>query len=150
MTVRVRFAPSPTGMFHVGSARVALQNWVYARQHDGVFVLRIEDTDASRNRPEWTEGILSALDWLGIERGRYEGPYFQSEYAEAAPGGGREAARLRSGVLLRLHPGGGAGHAPATSTAGTTASVVTAGWRPGRAGRCGSAPRTKGRPALST
>ncbi len=68
-------------MFHVGSARVALQNWVYARQHDGVFVLRIEDTDASRNRPEWTEGILSALEWLGIERGRYEGPYFQSEYA---------------------------------------------------------------------
>lgn len=75
-------------MFHVGSARVALQNWVYAKQHDGVFVLRIEDTDASRNQPEWTEGILSALDWLGIERGHYEGPYFQSEYA----GAHREAA----------------------------------------------------------
>ena len=88
MTVRVRFAPSPTGMFHVGSARVALQNWVYAKQHGGVFVLRIEDTDASRNRPEWTEGILSALAWLGIERGSYEGPHFQSEYA----GQHREAA----------------------------------------------------------
>jgi glutamyl-tRNA synthetase len=83
VTVRVRFAPSPTGMFHVGGARSALQNWIYARQHGGVFVLRIEDTDASRNRPEWTEGILSALDWIGIERGTYEGPYFQSEYAEA-------------------------------------------------------------------
>ncbi|NMO52967.1 glutamate--tRNA ligase [Actinoplanes sp. TBRC 11911] len=82
MTVRVRFAPSPTGMFHVGGARTALQNWIYAKQHDGVFVLRIEDTDAARNRPEWTEGIISALDWLGIERGTYEGPYFQSAYAD--------------------------------------------------------------------
>jgi glutamyl-tRNA synthetase len=67
-------------MFHVGSARSALQNWIYAHQHDGVFVLRIEDTDAARNRPEWTEGIISALDWIGIERGSYEGPYFQSAY----------------------------------------------------------------------
>ncbi|GAA4700853.1 glutamate--tRNA ligase [Phytohabitans rumicis] len=81
MTVRVRFAPSPTGMFHVGGARSALQNWIYAKQHGGVFVLRIEDTDAARNRPEWTEGILSALDWIGIARGTYEGPYFQSENA---------------------------------------------------------------------
>lgn len=69
-------------MFHVGSARSALQNWIYAQQHDGVFVLRIEDTDAARNRPEWTEGIISALDWIGIERGTYEGPYFQSAYAQ--------------------------------------------------------------------
>jgi glutamyl-tRNA synthetase len=81
VTVRVRFAPSPTGMFHVGGARSALQNWIYARQHAGEFVLRIEDTDAARNRPEWTEGILSALDWIGIERGSYEGPYMQSAYA---------------------------------------------------------------------
>ncbi|MEU8662949.1 glutamate--tRNA ligase [Actinoplanes philippinensis] len=81
MTVRVRFAPSPTGMFHVGGARTALQNWIYAQQHGGVFVLRIEDTDAARNRPEWTEGIISALDWIGIERGTYEGPHFQSSYA---------------------------------------------------------------------
>ncbi|MCL7457743.1 glutamate--tRNA ligase [Micromonospora sp. MSM11] len=68
-------------MFHVGGARSALQNWIYAKQQGGVFVLRIEDTDAARNKPEWTEGILSALDWIGIERGSYEGPYFQSEYA---------------------------------------------------------------------
>jgi glutamyl-tRNA synthetase len=81
VTVRVRFAPSPTGIFHVGGARSALQNWVFARQHGGQFVLRIEDTDASRNRPEWVEGILSALDWIGIERGTYEGPLFQSDYA---------------------------------------------------------------------
>jgi glutamyl-tRNA synthetase len=68
-------------MFHVGSARSALHNWIVARQHGGTFVLRIEDTDAARNRPEWTEGILSALDWIGIERGTYEGPYLQSAYA---------------------------------------------------------------------
>ncbi|MBB5869564.1 glutamyl-tRNA synthetase [Allocatelliglobosispora scoriae] len=82
MTVRVRFAPSPTGMFHVGGARSALQNWIYAKQHGGAFVLRIEDTDAARNRPEWIEGILSAMEWIGIERGSYEGPYFQSSYAD--------------------------------------------------------------------
>src|SRR5919112_1696708 len=69
-------------MFHVGGPRSALKNWFYARQHGGEFVLRIEDTDAARNRPEWTEGILSALDWIGIERGSYEGPYFQSAYAD--------------------------------------------------------------------
>jgi glutamyl-tRNA synthetase len=68
-------------MFHVGGARSALQNWIYAHQHEGVFVLRIEDTDAARNRPEWTEGIIQALDWIGIERGSYEGPYYQSDYA---------------------------------------------------------------------
>ncbi|MEV7227017.1 MULTISPECIES: glutamate--tRNA ligase [Polymorphospora] len=96
MTVRVRFAPSPTGMFHVGGARSALQNWIYAKQQGGVFVLRIEDTDAARNRPEWTEGILDALDWIGIERGGYEGPYFQSANA----GEHRAAAeKLHSGGL---------------------------------------------------
>jgi glutamyl-tRNA synthetase len=69
-------------MFHVGGARSALQNWIFAKQHGGVFVLRVEDTDAARNRPEWTEGILSALDWIGIQRGSYEGPLFQSSYAQ--------------------------------------------------------------------
>jgi glutamyl-tRNA synthetase len=65
-------------MFHVGGARSALFNWLYARQHGGTLVLRIEDTDASRNRPEWTEGIIRALAWLGIDEDHYEGPYFQS------------------------------------------------------------------------
>ena len=80
---RVRFAPSPTGYFHVGGARTALYNWIVARQHQGTFVLRIEDTDEARNRPEWTEGIISALAWIGIEPGTYEGPHFQSEFAAA-------------------------------------------------------------------
>ncbi|MFB4267566.1 glutamate--tRNA ligase [Nonomuraea sp. GTA35] len=80
--VRVRFAPSPTGMFHVGSARAALFNWAVAEQSKGRFILRIEDTDATRNRPEWTEGIISALDWIGINGTNpvFEGPYFQSAY----------------------------------------------------------------------
>lgn len=70
-------------MFHVGGARSALFNWALAQQRaDGIFVLRIEDTDAVRNRPEWTEGIIRALAWLGIaERdSHFEGPYFQSAY----------------------------------------------------------------------
>ena len=77
---RARFAPSPTGYFHVGSARAALFNWLFARQHGGTFVLRIEDTDEARNRPEWTDGIITALDWLGMAPD--EGPYFQSAQAE--------------------------------------------------------------------
>lgn len=80
--IRVRFAPSPTGMFHVGGARTALFNWALAEQTGGRFVLRVEDTDATRNRPEWTEGIISALDWIGVNGGHpaFEGPYFQSAY----------------------------------------------------------------------
>jgi glutamyl-tRNA synthetase len=83
-SIRVRFAPSPTGMFHVGGARSALFNWALAEQAGGTFVLRIEDTDAARNRPEWTEGIISALAWIGIhsDAPSFEGPYFQSAYDE--------------------------------------------------------------------
>ena len=77
MTIRVRFAPSPTGYLHVGGARTALFNWLCARHHGGVFVLRIEDTDRARSRPEHTEVILSALRWLGLDWD--EGPFFQSD-----------------------------------------------------------------------
>jgi glutamyl-tRNA synthetase len=66
-------------MFHVGGARSALFNWVVACQSGGTLVLRIEDTDATRNRPEWTQGILDALDWLGMDKSQYEGPLFQSD-----------------------------------------------------------------------
>ncbi|NQW67828.1 MAG: glutamate--tRNA ligase [Acidimicrobiaceae bacterium] len=82
-TPRYRFAPSPTGYFHVGGARTALYNWILALQNDGVFVLRIEDTDESRNEPQWTQGIIDALAWIGIDGTdtHFEGPYFQSAYA---------------------------------------------------------------------
>ena len=61
MSVRVRFAPSPTGNLHVGSARTAIFNWLFARHHGGTFVLRIEDTDQERNRPEYTRSILGGM-----------------------------------------------------------------------------------------
>jgi glutamyl-tRNA synthetase len=76
-TPRVRIAPSPTGYFHLGTGRTALFNWLFARQQGGSFVLRIEDTDSARNRPEYTEGIKRALLWLGLDWD--EGPFFQSE-----------------------------------------------------------------------
>ena len=82
---RYRFAPSPTGFFHVGGARTALYNWALTLREGGTFVLRIEDTDESRNQPQWTQGIIDALAWIGIEKGhpRFEGPYFQSDNAAA-------------------------------------------------------------------
>ncbi len=82
---RFRIAPSPTGYFHVGGARTALFNWALARRLGGTFVLRIEDTDAERNQPEWTQGIIDALAWIGISKDdpHFEGPYFQSELAAA-------------------------------------------------------------------
>ena len=82
---RFRFAPSPTGFFHVGGARTALYNWALANRLRGTFVLRIEDTDEARNKPEWTQGIIDALDWIGItsDSPAFEGPYFQSHYADA-------------------------------------------------------------------
>ncbi len=95
MNVRVRFAPSPTGFLHIGGARTALFNWLYARHTGGTFVLRIEDTDAARNTQEATDVILHGLRWLGLDwdegpasnnpagpsKGDY-GPYFQSQRGE--------------------------------------------------------------------
>ena len=75
--MRVRFAPSPTGFLHVGGARTALFNWLLARQSDGTFVLRIEDTDRARSSEAMTGAILRGLAWLGIDWD--EGPYFQSD-----------------------------------------------------------------------
>ncbi len=92
-TVRVRMAPSPTGPLHVGGARTALFNWLFARANNGVFVLRIEDTDQTRSTPEFERNILDSLHWLGLnwdegpEVGGTYGPYYQmqrlSTYAKA-------------------------------------------------------------------
>ena len=94
MVPRVRFAPSPTGYLHVGGARTALFNWLYARRHGGVFVLRIEDTDVERSSADMVTGILEGLRWLGLDwdegpdAGGPHAPYFQSErlhrYRDAA------------------------------------------------------------------
>lgn len=77
MTVRVRIAPSPTGNLHIGTARTAVFNWLFARHHGGQFILRIEDTDTERSRREYTQNILDGLSWLGMNWD--EGPIFQSD-----------------------------------------------------------------------
>jgi glutamyl-tRNA synthetase len=75
--IRVRFAPSPTGYLHVGGARTALFNWLFAKHHQGKFILRIEDTDVERSSAEMVEGILQGMRWLGLNWD--EGPFFQSQ-----------------------------------------------------------------------
>jgi glutamyl-tRNA synthetase len=100
-SVRVRFAPSPTGSLHIGGARTALFNWLYARHSGGSFVLRIEDTDKARNTAEATQAIYDGLRWLGLDwdegpdAGGDHGPYFQSQ---------REA--IYQGYLDRLQASG--------------------------------------------
>ncbi len=88
MTVRTRFAPSPTGFLHIGGARTALYNWLFARRHGGQFLLRVEDTDAERSTEESIRVILDGLRWLGLDWdegpgiGGPHGPYFQSQRGE--------------------------------------------------------------------
>jgi glutamyl-tRNA synthetase len=88
MNVRTRFAPSPTGYLHVGGARTALFNWLFARHHGGSFILRVEDTDEARNTLEARQAIFDGMNWLGLNwdegphKGGSFGPYFQSERRE--------------------------------------------------------------------
>ena len=98
--VRVRFAPSPTGYLHVGGARTALFDWLFARKHQGTFVLRIEDTDVERSSEEMTRGILDAMTWLGLHWD--EGPYFQSKRLDLYR---ERAERLVSGGHAYLDEG---------------------------------------------
>ena len=77
MSTRVRFAPAPTGFLHVGSARSALFNWLFARSTRGEMILRIEDTDAALRKPEYIDSIVQPLQTLGIDWD--EGPYYQSQ-----------------------------------------------------------------------
>jgi glutamyl-tRNA synthetase len=76
--IRVRFAPSPTGYLHIGGARTAIYNWLYAKKNNGKFILRIEDTDVERSTQDSIQGIIDGLTWLGVTWD--EGPYFQSEF----------------------------------------------------------------------
>src|SRR5262249_7430766 len=88
MTVVTRFAPSPTGMLHVGGVRTALFSWLYARRMGGKFILRIEDTDLERSTDEAVRVILEGMAWLGLDAD--EGPYYQTQrfgrYREAIQG----------------------------------------------------------------
>jgi glutamyl-tRNA synthetase len=105
MTTRVRFAPSNTGTLHIGGARTALYNWLWARKNGGTFILRIEDTDLERSKKEYTDNILSSLAWLGIDwdegpgKGGPHGPYHQTERAKAG---------LYKPFIDKLLSGGGA------------------------------------------
>ncbi len=76
MTIRTRFAPSPTGLLHIGGVRTALFCWLYARRHGGVFILRVEDTDRERSTPEAVQVILDGMRWLGLDAD--EGPFYQT------------------------------------------------------------------------
>ena len=95
---RFRFAPSPTGFFHVGGARTALYNWALAKRLGGTFVLRIEDTDEARNRPEWTQGIIDALAWIGISADdpAFEGPVLPEPLRRAHIAAAAAAVRERA------------------------------------------------------
>src|SRR5271170_6719726 len=75
-TVRTRFAPSPTGFLHIGGVRTALFNWLYAKHHQGQFLLRIEDTDLERSEEKYTKDILASMKWMGLTWD--EEPIFQS------------------------------------------------------------------------
>ena len=146
--LRLRFAPSPTGYFHVGGARTALYNRILATQHGGTLILRIEDTDAERNRPEWTQGILDALRWIGADWD--EGPYFQSERAP-----------LHRDAAARLYADGAAYYCDCTreqvdartkgnATPGYDGYCRDRGLGPGPGGPCGSVRPTRAAPSSST
>jgi glutamyl-tRNA synthetase len=99
MSVRTRFAPSPTGALHIGGVRTALFSWLYARRHGGQYILRIEDTDRERSNEQSVRGIIEAFEWLGIDAD--EGPYFQSRrfdrYREVA------AQMIAAGLAYRCY-----------------------------------------------
>ena len=141
MTMRVRFAPSPTGHLHVGNARTALFNWLLARGSGGTFVLRIEDTDAERSTRESEAGILRDLRWLGLDwdegpdAGGPRGPYRQSERLHLYASVRQRAAQCGVGVLLlllgraarRRSPGGGGERPPRALCGNVPRAVVRAG-----------------------
>src|SRR5436189_5787246 len=103
MTVRVRFAPSPTGHLHVGGARTAIFNWLFARHHDGTFIIRVEDTDQARSTLESEAVVLDDLRLLGLAWD--EGPYRQSERLDFYARLSREL--LERGVAYRCYCRGG-------------------------------------------
>ena len=96
--VRVRFAPSPTGYLHIGGARTALFNWLFARHHDGEFILRIEDTDLERSTQESVNAILEGMTWLGLEYD--EGPFYQSQARERHRYDARQLLEQGRAVIL--------------------------------------------------
>ena len=140
MSVRTRFAPSPTGYLHIGGVRTALFNWLFARQHGGQFLLRIDDTDAERNVAEALQPILDGFKWLGLDwdegptddgRGSRGpcGSYFQSQRLDRISGGGEEAAGKRAGLPRLRHARRAEGRARGGRAARSRRfSTAAAGW----------------------
>ncbi len=134
MSVRVRFAPSPPATSTWAAPRTAIFNWLFARHHGGTFVLRIEDTDQERNRPEYTRSILDGMRWLGLdwdegpEAGGDHGPYFQSGslplYREALARLRREGAPTRASAPPSASRRCAGSSSPPRPTPTTTAPVA--------------------------
>ena len=99
--VRVRFAPSPTGSLHIGGARTALFNWLFAKKSKGSFIIRVEDTDESRSSRESEKSILSDLRWMGIDWD--EGPVLETQTEKGEYGPYRQSERKVSGQYLYTH-----------------------------------------------
>ena len=109
MTVRTRFAPSPTGLLHIGGVRTALFCWLYARRHGGTFILRVEDTDRERSTAEAVQVILDGMQWLGLDDD--EGPFYQTERMDAVPRSDPAVPARRQGLPLLLLEGRARGDA---------------------------------------
>ena len=111
--IKTRFPPSPTGALHIGGARTALFNWLYARRHGGSFVLRLEDTDLKRSKPEHVESIMEAMEWLGLDYD--EGPFYQTKrFRSLPPGGGRACWKKGEAYWCHCHGRKGCRSMPAT------------------------------------
>jgi glutamyl-tRNA synthetase len=130
--VRVRFAPSPTGYLHVGGARTALFNWLFAREEKGTMILRIEDTDAERNKPELVQGIIDGLTWLGVDWD--EGPFYQSQRSDLYREAGKKLLANGSAFLCYCPPERyvGGDHAVEGAAGGQVRRVVRCSCRDGK------------------
>ena len=156
MSVVTRFAPSPTGFLHIGGARTALFNWLFARHHGGRYLLRIEDTDRARSTEAAIQAILDGLGWLGLVGD--ELPVFQSQRSERHAEVAQGAARARRRLPLLLHAGRAAGDARAGARRRPLDRLrrALARPRPGRGAsrhrrrRSGSRRRARARPSCPT
>jgi glutamyl-tRNA synthetase len=138
--VRVRFAPSPTGYLHVGGGRTALFNWLFARKERGTMILRIEDTDAERNKPELVAGIVDGLKWLGLDWD--EGPFYQSQRTALYTASAKKLLANESAFLCYCPPEKyvGGDHAEEGAAATQLRRVVRCSCRDGKPSTPGTKP----------
>jgi glutamyl-tRNA synthetase len=141
--VRVRFAPSPTGYLHVGGARTALFNWLFARKQGGTMILRIEDTDAERNKPELVSGIIDALKWLGVDWD--EGPFYQSQRTQLYLEAGKKILASGNAFLCYCPPEKyvGGDHAEEGAEGGKVRRITRCSCRDGKPSTPGTKPAVR-------